>query len=125
MLFKCLPSEFYLLCIVCGEFVKFEKSREKSKREIMQKIILFVEPNDDAFQTPAKIGDIFMNRFAVDENASCEILKRFELGKSSLEMSWPEGESNKNFVTERQRKGMDHFIISVKTKVIRYKNSII
>ena len=90
----------------------------------MQKIILFVEPNDDAFQTPAKIGDIFMNRFAVDENASYEILKRFELGKTSDEMSWPKGVNYKNFVTERQRKGMDHFIITVNT-VIRYKNSML
>ena len=55
----------------------------------MQKIILFVEPNDNAFETLAKIGDIFMNRSAIDGNAACEILKRFELGKTSLEMSWP------------------------------------
>ena len=74
----------------------------------MQKIILFVEPTDDAFQTPAKIGDIFMNRFAIDENDTCEILKRLELGKTSLEMSWPEGVIYNNFVQERKQKGMDH-----------------
>ena len=38
----------------------------------MQKIILLVEPNDDAFITPAKIGNIFMNRFAIHEDASSE-----------------------------------------------------
>ena len=76
----------------------------------MQKIILFVEPNDDAFSTPAKIGDIFMNRFAIDEEISCEILKRFELGKTSLEMTWYK---QKNFVEEQKQKGMDHYSVII------------
>ena len=45
----------------------------------MQKIILFVEPSDNAYETPGNIGNLFMNRFAVDEDASIEILKIFEL----------------------------------------------
>ena len=53
----------------------------------MQKIILFVEPNEFAFANPEKIGDIFMNRFAIDENASCEILKKYELPKTSQKIS--------------------------------------
>ena len=77
----------------------------------MQKIILFNEPNDDAFITPAKIGDMFMNRFAIDENASCEILKTFEIGKNSLEMSWSGHENYENLVEERKQKGIDHFIV--------------
>ena len=83
----------------------------------MQKIILFVEPSDDAFETPAKIGDIFMNRFAIDENASCEILERFEIGKNSEEMSWSGAENYESFVEERKQKGMDHFIVIVNIKV--------
>ena len=83
----------------------------------MQKIILFVEPNDDLFITPAKIGDLFMNRFAIDENASCEILKGFELGKTSVEMSWQKGEKYENFVGEQKQKGMDHFIVIVNNKI--------
>ena len=77
----------------------------------MQKIILFIEPSDDATETPAKIGDIFMNRFAIDEDSSCEILKRFELGKSSVDMSWSKRENYDNFVKERNQKGMDHFFL--------------
>ena len=84
----------------------------------MQKIILFVEPNDDAFETPAKIGDIFMNRFAIDENASCEILKRFELGKTSAEMSFPKHKNYKNWVEDRQQKGMDHLIVIVNIQIL-------
>ena len=47
----------------------------------MQKIILFIEPNDRAFYTPVKIGNLFMNRFAIDEDASAEFLNIFELCK--------------------------------------------
>ena len=75
--------------------------------------MLLVEPNDDASMTPAKIGDIFMNRFAIDETASCEILKRFELGEASFEMSWIGAKNNKYFVEERKQKGMDHFTVIV------------
>ena len=83
----------------------------------MQKIILFVEPNYGLFLTPAKIGDLFMNRFAIDENASCEILKTIELVKTSWEMSWNDGDNYKNFAEERKQKGMDHFIVIVNNKI--------
>ena len=87
----------------------------------MQKIILFIEPNEAAFFTPAKIGDMFMNRFSIDENASCEILKRFDLGKTSLKMLWykrPYTHGDyKNFVEEREQKGVDHFILIVNNAI--------
>ena len=83
----------------------------------MQKIILFVEPSDDLFLTPAKIGDLFMNRFAIDENASCEILKTVELVKTSKEISSPKEDNYKNFAEERKQKGMDHFIVIVNNKI--------
>ena len=70
----------------------------------MQKIVLFVEPSYQSFWKSANIGDIFMNRFAIDENASCEILKSFELGKISLDMSRPHRENYQNFVEERKQK---------------------
>ena len=53
----------------------------------MQKIVFFIEPSDHAFDTPFKIGNLFMNRFAVDEDAASEILKIFELEKTSLKIS--------------------------------------
>ena len=86
----------------------------------MQKIILFFEPNDEKFMTPEKIGALFMNRFAIDEDASSEILKWFELGKTSFEMSWQEGETYNNFVEDRQRKGMDHFIVNVNNQIKKF-----
>ena len=56
----------------------------------MQKIVLFVEPvlfDESAFMTPEKIGNIFMNRFSIDEDASTEILGIFELGMTSLNIT--------------------------------------
>ena len=44
-----------------------------------QNIILFIEPAIGAFSNPSKIGNLFMNRFAVDEHAKNEILKIYQL----------------------------------------------
>ena len=74
----------------------------------MQKIILFIEPNNDAWQTPLKIGNLIMNRSVVEEDAASEVLKIFELGKTSVKMSNPDLSSEyKNFEAERKQKGMD------------------
>ena len=73
----------------------------------MQKIVLFIEPTVELCLTPLKIGNLFMNRFAVDEDAASEILKIFELEKTSLEMSNFVHPNFKNFKEERQQKGND------------------
>ena len=69
----------------------------------MQKIVLFIEPNDDAWITPFKIVDLIMNR--LEEKAQFKIVKIFELGKSSSKLplvNWyPEMEE------ERNKKGMN------------------
>ena len=72
----------------------------------MRKIVLFIEPNDDAFLTPFKIGPLFMNRFAAEESANFEIVKIFELGKSSFKMSWSAHPEYSIFEEERNQKGM-------------------
>ena len=45
----------------------------------MQKIVLFIEPAAEAWTTPSKIGNLFMNRFGIDEDAKHEILKIYHL----------------------------------------------
>ena len=40
-----------------------------------QKIVLFIEPAFVPWSKPTQIGNLFMNRFAIDEDASHEILK--------------------------------------------------
>ena len=79
----------------------------------MQKIVLLIEPNEDIWSTPLKIGTLFMNRFAVDEDAATEILKIFELEKTSYKVALA-GEFRRpctNFDEEckrrRKQKGMD------------------
>ena len=63
----------------------------------MHGIVLFIEPSDDAFNTPSKIGHLFMNRFAIDEDAGFEILNVLELEKTSLKMSRSKDPKYKNY----------------------------
>ena len=77
----------------------------------MHKIVLFIEPADDEFETPKEMGHLFMNRFGVDEDAAFEVINVLELGKASLKMSWPKGPEYPNFEIERKEKGMDLFIV--------------
>ena len=43
------------------------------------KIVLFIEPADGPASTPSKIGNLFMNRFGIEEDAKHEILKIYHL----------------------------------------------
>ena len=76
----------------------------------MQKIVLFIEPNEHAFETPFKIGNLFTNRFIVDEDAAFELLQIYELGKCSDKISNQGNPQHKNFEEERKHKGMDLII---------------
>ena len=51
-----------------------------------QNIILFIEPQVVKSMTPSKIGNLFMNRFAIDEDESHEILKIFELENTLIHL---------------------------------------
>ena len=75
--------------------------------KIKHKIVVFIEPNDNAYKTPLKIGNLFMNRFAVDEDAASEILNIFEVDRTSRKMSNPEDPEYKKFEKERKHKGTD------------------
>ena len=50
--------------------------------KLNQKIVLFIEPADKAWSKPSKIGNLFMNRFGIDEDAKHEILKIYHLEKN-------------------------------------------
>ena len=47
--------------------------------KLNQKIVLFIEPAEEAWSKPSKIGNLFLNRFAIDEDAKNEILKIYQL----------------------------------------------
>ena len=80
----------------------------------MRKIVLFIEPFDEAWFTPLNIGNLFTNRFAVEEDAAFEVLKIFELEKTSLKMSHHRHPNYKNFEAERTLKGRDLHNLIVK-----------
>ena len=83
--------------------------KEKMSK-VMQKIVLFIEPFEEAYVTPFKIGNLFMNRFVVEEDAAFEVLKIFELGKTSSKISHDGNSEYENFEVERNKKGMDLII---------------
>ena len=65
---------------VTTSFTYITGSKVGSPRiKIMQKIVLFIEPSYVAWSTPSKIGNLFMNRFGIDEDAKHEILKIYHL----------------------------------------------
>ena len=39
-----------------------------------QSVVIFIEPSENSFLTPLKIGNLFLNRFGIDEDAGFEIL---------------------------------------------------
>ena len=51
-------------------------------------IILFIEPAEFAWQKPCKIGNLFMNRLSIDEDAKSEILKICQLENSFKDLLW-------------------------------------
>ena len=51
--------------------------------KLNQKIVLFIEPSEFVWSTPSKIRNLFMNRFAIDEAATHEILKIYQIENAS------------------------------------------
>ena len=47
--------------------------------KLNQKIVLFIEQARRKASKPSKIGNLFLNRFAIDEDAKSEILKIYQL----------------------------------------------
>ena len=47
--------------------------------KLNEKIVLFIEPAFRACAKHSKIGNLFMNRFAIDEDAKNEIVKIYQL----------------------------------------------
>ena len=60
----------------------------------MQKIVLFIEPQAGKFITPLKIGNLFTNRFSIDEDGCHETLKIYHLQNTFGDYKY--GELTKN-----------------------------
>ena len=81
--------------------------------KFMHQIVLFIEPNENEYTTPIKIGNKFMNLCAVDEDAGFEIVKILELEKISKRFDEDEFEGEFEMSTEeRKQKGIALIIVS-------------
>ena len=63
------------------------------------------KPSEDKWMVPSKAGYLFMNRAAVDEDDQCEILKIFELEKTSGKMWNDDHPEYDDFDIQRKHKG--------------------
>ena len=79
----------------------------------MQKIVIFIEPNRDASYTLDKIGNLFMNRFSIEEDEKIEILKIYQLETDFLRFSKPtfsDKELGKDLI---KKYGDEHYIFTL------------
>ena len=52
--------------------------------KLNQKFVVFIEQAAEEFYKPSKIGNLFINRFSIDEDAKNEILKIYQLKYNSI-----------------------------------------
>ena len=71
-----------------------------------QQIILFIEPAKEEWKCPESIGNLYMylNRFAIDEDAAHEVLGVYYFQQSSPELCDPKNNLFLKNATERQQK---------------------
>ena len=69
----------------------------------MQKLIFFIDSNDKDYGAASNIGNLYMNRFIIDEDAGHEIVK-------ISEVKGLRRESLKPSVEDEEQIGMGHII---------------
>ena len=75
-------------------------------------VVLFMKESEEDWQTPLKIGNLFFNRFAADEDAAFESVGVYHLQKSSQKMATKLFNNEyANFENERKIKGTDIYPI--------------
>ena len=57
----------------------------------MQNIVLFIESTTSTSYKPSKIGHLFANRFAIEEEENSEILEIFELSDDLSDLALNNG----------------------------------
>ena len=90
-------------------------------------IILFIEPAKEQWDCPENIGNLYLNRFAVDEDAAHEVLGIYYLKPSSDETCDPKNDEYQNRAIERMKKeSFDNKIIKkgIKDAVIQPCNQL-
>ena len=57
--------------------------KRKITPKIMQNLVFLMEPSNDAYRFNLEGGDMYLNRFAIDEDAAFEVSGVYHLIKSS------------------------------------------
>ena len=92
----------------------------------MTDLVFLIEPYENEFITPFKISNLYLNRFAIDEDDAFEIVGVYEMPSSRLKIS---GENLDEFFVEISEKKTDNFSIrtpkeDIKTFDFAFKNAI-
>ena len=81
----------------------------------MQNLVVLMEPSENAEVKPLKGGNMFLNRFCIDEDAAFELSGVDYLTK----LSWMSGKS-REFEVERKVKGKDYSFLRSETFFIQF-----
>ena len=75
-------------------------------RTTQQSVIIFIEPSENSFLSPSKIGNLFLNRFGIDEDAGFEILGIHFLHRTSRKFA-DQSLAPIEFLMKRDQKGWE------------------
>ena len=73
--------------------------------EKMQNLVVFMEPSENAYETPLKGGNMILNRFCIDEDAAFELSGVNYLEKSSEDLEFEDSHEVK---LKRKEKGKEY-----------------
>ena len=87
-------------------------------------IILFIEPSKEKWQCPLNIGNIYLNRFSIDEEASFEVMGIHKLAESSEKIVHPyHKEYYQNEFERSKKENHDFSILASKIrKMAKYRS---
>ena len=101
------------------QIVKFKITKTFISK-IMQNLALLMDPCEEAYDTSLKAGNMYMNRFCIDEDASFELSGVNYFQKSSDEMTYKE---SLEFKFKRKVKGKECSIVK-RTVMLDFHNFI-
>ena len=73
--------------------------------KIMQNLVILMEPSDDADRVSLKAGNMYLNRFCIDEEAALELSQVHYLKKSSFDIQYKNGIK---YFFQRKSKGKEY-----------------
>ena len=77
--------------------------------KLMQNLVVFMEPSEDSSNVSLKAGNLYLNRFCIDEAAAFELSGVHYLQKSSDFNSWDEREIE----SKSKEKGKEFYTLIV------------